>query len=220
MSEEGIAAVMVDGYALDCEEFEALRWQGMIKQGRLQYRDWLEHIRRYQREIKSRYNESTYLTAYRNAIAALMRTSLLANTKTYNANDPPESIGLYHGFTSGHTRGSIESSSPSCLITPSVRNGKLPVLQTEYRHDESKGRLHYIQNVFVYPHSSNTRFSNIGELCDNWIDALQFQEKLDEEYVSLRGFASAWSAILADMTCIHDDCPFYWRLYDHMGLDY
>lgn len=219
VSSESIAALMIDGYAPEFEDFEALPWRAMVKDGRLHYRDWLEKIRRYQREIKRHHKESTYLTAYRNAIGALTQTFLPIQGGTCSSNNHGASACLYHGFTIGHTRGSIKSSS-SRLISPSVRKDHLPLLEIEYKHDENRGRLHYIQNVFVYPHIPGTRFIDIEECCNDWIGALQFQEKSRDDYVDLSSFTSTWSAMLVDITSLHRDCPFYWRLYDHLGLDY
>jgi len=219
VSREGIAALMIDGYAPEFEDFEALPWRAMVKDGRLHYRDWLEKIRRYQHEIKRHHKESTYLTAYRNAIGVLTRTHLSARTRTCGPNSHSESVCLYHGFTIGRTRGSIKSSS-SCLVSPSVRKNHLPLLEIEYKHDEKKGRLHYIQNVFVYPYTPDTPSIEIEEWCDDWVSALQFQEKSWDDYVDLSRFTSAWSPMLIDITSLHGDCPFYWRLYDFLGLDY
>ena len=41
-----------------------------------------------------------------------------------------------------------------------------------------------------------------------------------DDYVDLSSFTSTWSAMLVDITSLHRDCPFYWRLYDHLSLDY
>jgi len=220
VTKEGITAVMIDGYAPEPQEFEALPWTKMWKEESLSYREWLNEIRVHQRRIKKHYSESTYLTAYRNAITALMHGFCHSETEERPMFDLPGSFCLYRGLTTGHTSGSIESSSPSDLISPSVRKTQVPILQREYRHDEQRGRHHYIQNIVMYASNPNLGCSETQRCSDNWIRALRFQEKDPSDYVDVDGFIHSWSELLLDMTHLHPKCSFYWPLYDSLGINY
>jgi len=216
-SKEGIGAFLVDGYAPQPQQFEALQpWHSMKKTGVIPYKYWIERVRIHQRKIKKRYKETTYLTAYRNTILAIARSEALARIGRDDL-DIFSSPLLYHGFTTGKTQGSIMSSS-SCIISSPVRKDQLPLLEKEYQHDENLGRKHYIQNVFVYPTNVKGASFDIEDCCKKWIDLLEFREKNADDYIDLDGFQRAWHSILSDMTGRRKDCSFYWHLYDYLDL--
>jgi hypothetical protein len=220
VTKEGIAALMIDGYAPEPQEFEALPWAKMWKDESIDYREWLNEIRVHQRRIKEHYSESTYLTAYRNAITALMCGFCYSKTEERPMSNLPGSFCLYRGFTTGHTSGSIESSSPSHFISPSVRKAQLQILQNEYRHDERQERHHYVQNVIMYVNNPNLWCSETARCSDNWIRTLHFQEKAPSDYVDVDGFIQSWSELLMDITHLHPKCSFYYPLYERLGINY
>lgn len=222
VSKEGIAAIMIDGYAPESDEFEALPWRQIRKEKGVDFQEWLSRVRCYQRRIKKCYKESTYLTAYRNAIKALRWAQCPLKKKSwgYSAHPNFEPITAYAGFTTGHTHGSIESLYGGIPISPKVRKAQLPVLQNEFRNDEQNKRHHYIQNVIVYSSTPKLQCSKLEECCDTWIEILNFKEKPKDAYVNYERFSRAWACILEDMTGFHPEYPFFWHLYDHLGLDY
>lgn len=221
VTKEGIGAVMIDGYAPQPEEFEELPWAEMWREEGLDYSEWLNRIRPHQRNIRNHYSESAFLTAYRNAIRAMMRGFCPSKkdrgiTPRFLQPSYPEPICYYQGFTIDRTSGSIERPDPRGVISKSVWKTQLPILQREYRNDEQNRRVHYIQNVIMYPHCSTSKCQGIDECCVKWMKTLHFHEKPDDQYLDLKDFAGAWSNLLADMTQAKPGRRF--RFYEELRL--
>ena len=200
VSKDGVGAIMIDGHAPEADEFESLPWGEIRRSTGLNFSEWLDRSRQHQRKIKKHYNENTYLTSYQNAIKGLRRAHcpLKQRLGTYIPRFP-EPLSVHFGFTTGHTLGSIENKKPR-LMSPQVREAHLPVLQREYRRDEEEGKLHYLQNVILYPCTGEKICSEVEECCQGWIDTLHFNEKTEDTYLDLNGFTQAWSQILQNMT--------------------
>jgi hypothetical protein len=217
---EGIRALMIDGYAPEPEEFEALPWREIRREKGLHSWDWMQRIRTHQLRIKRKYSESAHMTAYRNAVQGLRRGFCPLEMEKCGEHNLPEPISLYVGLTTGHTRQSIETSTPLSHVFPSLREVQLPVLQREYEHDQRKGQLHYIQNIIIYPDSEKIRCERAKECSENWVEALHFAEKTNDEYADLKAFTDAWSVLLSDIARIIPRCPFFWPLYRRLGVQY
>ena len=210
---------MLDGYAPPPEEFENLPWARIRASKGLPLQEWVDYISKHQRENRKRYRETSHLTAYRNAVRLLLTSTPAEGDGPEETQRPSRPFCLYHGFTTGHTHGSMEASLDySCLISRGVRKALLPVLQREKRHDEQEDRLHYIQHVVIYPGRDERVRSYLWESCSEWADILHFEEKSENAYVDLNAFAQAWSAILSDMSSVHERCSFYRRLYERLGI--
>lgn len=211
-TKEGFAAIMIDGYAPEPEEFEDLPWGKITKDKRIKFKNWLDRIRSHQKAIKKDYKETTYLTAYRNAIQEMMRGFCHAKKEVWSFPDKfVYPLCYYRGFSTGHTSGSIEVPRNDEMFDQTLLKTYLPVLQQEYRHDEQEGKLHYLQNVILH---SDVCDKQIEECCEDWIRTFHFYEKPSNAYVDLDRFKDAWHELLHGMaqnyryifrfTCIYD----------------
>jgi hypothetical protein len=203
---QGIGAVFVDGFAPNFEEFDSLPWTAMLRDGTLEYRDWYNSVRNDRYRCARKYSESTYLTAFRNAVRIITdkdRQACRLPTCAY--------IGR---LTGRHRPHSIESGTEGLWETDILKKF-LPELQREYRHDEELGRRHYLQHILVYADPTNAAGSQIERWCDRWTQLLHFQEKSMQDYVRPDRLYLAWSELLYDLTQSAPDRLNLRRVFEH-----
>ena len=190
-----VGAVMIDGFAPDLDEFANLPWQKIRVRTRMRFHWWLDRVRAGVKRAQRDYKETTYLTAYRNAVRLAMDGLCECRPPELRPKGKrPLTPCVYIGYATGDAYVSIEN--PERRTPKSARDEMLPVLQREFRHDEEEGREHYLQHVVLYPTLPEFTCERAEECCAAQLERLHFREKPENEYLDYGAFSEAWSAIL------------------------